>query len=1077
MQGFFSKKKYITLGEKENLKKTDSDTALKDSDTELEELDIDPGVSYQNSGKYISSEDNIKEVNLESRVIPLDFSQPPSFFLKVLHEIEYQWIYASPLRYFLDFCLNVRNNSSSDLDSQRKRAWFSYYFFQGFNNGLFVMLPLLVGTLTLHDVIEYNVHPENRFDASLLDIFLGRANNQVSWGSLWGSDLVTWWSCWLGITGALTIPLFSASLSLFLNRHLKKLDNNANFSYDYFSKRSLFLKPFSEMRWLIINNNVLLTRGLNMIDNLIVDIVQRTDLKPSFFKMIPLLRRMQTLTLLAADLKYYGIGKLKIAESDRLQDQQEERLFTNYLEKYKSCQEKLIACLVYVADFSTNPFLKLMSHYYLWSLGQSRRFHWDLFFIGNQIVLDAMIWFSIYGISYYHVAYPFYKKLYDLRDYYQRKDDCHAKDKDYVYIEEYGNYHCSACPDSDYVYYLDSDSFENCLNGLLSYSNDTHEIIQQSKKFFAKTNAQEIDLSKQAWSYWTYAEFNQFLSNVQRATNASSLLKISQPNILPFPPEQNKMSRLNEVLKQISFTRLESANLNLGSEYFTTLLQNINNTELTYYLDFSGNGLNDDDLSLVLEGYSHLQSFIFTHNVLSNYGLSKLADYLKNSSYLQVASVAYNQFSENGFYDLVRAVALSNAIELDVSGNDLSEIDFTEIFADLKASQLQSFTLNDCRINDQQFQVLAQCLPATLKKLSIENNYLDSNGLNALAIGFNSTQIEEFYAAYNQFYDDGLLWFSQGISSNSTLQLMDISYNSISVNGFISFIENFPESLTKFTAQGLAIGDAGASAIADLIQGVYGDSRLAEIDLSSNLITGKGASDIFLALDGQLTVTRLVLRQNYVDSDALRVLNAQDYISLLHCDLSDNPIGSNALSQFFAKLPDSNLQKLVLDDIPMNGTAFHGLQDVLITGTDQKDTLGHAKISIDEARALNNKAKPRTNLTEVSLQNTGITNSYARFFCHSIGPARINKTQFNMNKNPGITDINQDSCQISAAPQSGRAPQALLPLMVITGVELMPIFFSLIMLYVLYRGVRSLFNNENKKEEDKHVMDKIVCKP
>src|SRR5262249_22149058 len=163
------------------------------------------------------------------------------------------------------------------------------------------------------------------------------------------------------------------------------------------------------------------------------------------------------------------------------------------------------------------------------------------------------------------------------------------------------------------------------------------------------------------------------------------------------PPTSDKIARLSEVIAQIAPQNIATANLNLGTELFNTLMQNVNNATAVLQLDLSGNGLGDEALSFVLQNFPNLQQIIFSNNQLSSDGVNYLANYLTGNSQLKTLVIAYNNFSADSYCTLIRAIGKSNVVQLDVSGVDLNDVDFSQISTDLKISGLRQLSMNNCR--------------------------------------------------------------------------------------------------------------------------------------------------------------------------------------------------------------------------------------------------------------------------------------------------------------------------------------------------------------------------------------------
>ena len=236
---------------------------------------------------------------------------------------------------------------------------------------------------------------------------------------------------------------------------------------------------------------------------------------------------------------------------------------------------------------------------------------------------------------------------------------------------------------------------------------------------------------------------------------------------------------------------------------------------------------------------------------------------------------------------------------------------------------LKSISLEDCTLNAHSLLILAQ---ATLQEKNVRNIKLNGDsGATHWARLLKEFPAVECSSVCSHLYrcigNGGVRAIAHALCSNTTLKILELSHNSISVQGAMALAEAFTQNSTlkRLELSNNKIRDTGANAFAKTL--LHKDSALKELILSSNNITDSGARAIAGALHKNSTLTHLELSFNQIsDTGARDLANALQHNSTLQqLHLSHNHnVGRRyvgmarmpASRNTFSKSPNSQTKKL-----------------------------------------------------------------------------------------------------------------------------------------------------------------------
>jgi len=239
--------------------------------------------------------------------------------------------------------------------------------------------------------------------------------------------------------------------------------------------------------------------------------------------------------------------------------------------------------------------------------------------------------------------------------------------------------------------------------------------------------------------------------------------------------------------------------------------------------------------------------------VISDPGAIALAKTLPAHDETKVISLSNTGLTDQALSHVSGVVGKSNVTSLHLSKNNLTSGGISGLASALAQNNtLTSLDLSDNKIDDSGIVALSEALSSKvhLAHLNLSGNNYGKGGAEALLKAFGSGEhaaLTQLQLARNQLGDEGASTVSQLISTNHTVNNVNLSGNKISDNGSIALANSLASNESEVTSIDLSnnnIGEKGALALSNAFDS---NKSLIELNLSNNNFKsgGNGLTPLF----------------------------------------------------------------------------------------------------------------------------------------------------------------------------------------------------------------------------------------
>lgn len=308
---------------------------------------------------------------------------------------------------------------------------------------------------------------------------------------------------------------------------------------------------------------------------------------------------------------------------------------------------------------------------------------------------------------------------------------------------------------------------------------------------------------------------------------------------------------------------------------------------------------------------------------------------------------------------------------------------------------------------------------------------LGPQGANAVVepLNWRNTFLRVLRLSNQQLGDLGVSYVAKSMKSNRTIEVLDISGNSVTSKGVECLVDALLWNEGRFVIGGVVSTDNGSSSSPYASQpsrasvhpeihphttlSTRGGSALRILDLSHNLIDFSGCGHIARLITNAESLTTLLLNNNLLNDVGLTTIaNALALnCSLARIDLQFNPVSqAMAVGPIFANVMETS--NYTLTQLDLGGARVSESDVILIQSSLTRNALLH-----DERLSSNEHAHPREN-------------AFKRM---EVGPTTISQTGFLISSSPATTassSANPSAARLHIFHSDVLSPAAILRLVV-----------------------------------------------
>ena len=413
---------------------------------------------------------------------------------------------------------------------------------------------------------------------------------------------------------------------------------------------------------------------------------------------------------------------------------------------------------------------------------------------------------------------------------------------------------------------------------------------------------------------------------------------------------KSAIDKLQLNITSLKFIILEDCNLSAGN--LKDLAEWIKMNPLLEYIGLQNNNLRSSATGILqaLQANTKLKGLDLNNNNMGDTVTEIIAGIIKNNNLIELLDIGNNNFSLSAIAILKALANLTTLHIIDLSCSIIGDIakDLADVIKSNCCLETLRLANNDLRSSAV---LILQALKGNskLKELNLNNNNMTGVIAEDLADVIKSNScIEMLGLANNELRSSAVIL--QALKGNSKLKQLNLDNNNMT--GVIAEdLADVIKSNSCIETLELANNDLRSSA-AVILQALKENSKLKELDLDNNNMTGVIAEDLADVIKNNNCLEKLWLANNDLRSSAVVILQA----------LKGN----------------SKLKVLNLNNNNMTGVITKDLVDV-IKSNNSIETLGLANNELRSSAAVILQAlKGNSKLKELNLDNNNVTGVIAK---------------------------------------------------------------------------------------------------
>ena len=545
---------------------------------------------------------------------------------------------------------------------------------------------------------------------------------------------------------------------------------------------------------------------------------------------------------------------------------------------------------------------------------------------------------------------------------------------------------CTICGDWPFVYYLNINSTQGCLDALMATARNSSEIIEGVARLVTFPGLQNFDFTREDWTRWSTPDWSNLLSHLANNTQGFQLFNLSSVNLFLDAPSIENIQLFSNFLQQVPINTLDLSYQKLGSNGIAILQPGLSAAPALRNLFLTNTQLESEgmhSIRSILTDNPHIKLLHVDNNGIDDGGANILSEGIQNSSLVELNLRNNNNIREVGIQSILQAAETILMRRINLSGINLPSDSLDSVGRSFQF--LERIGLSTCSLLSTDLENFFPYLPnSTVSNYDFSGNQIEgwaaahflqllpTNATQSITIYFNGNLIQ----GYLEDIASGIA--SAGVNS------FGIGNNPIPIKNLIPFVERIIPTLEELDVSNMQAGNRLPLTIANSFR--VNAVKIRKIDLSNNQITDAGAIPFFQAASNTTLQEIRLVRNELTGNSLLNLPNNFNTSQIRILDLGNNFINGTSLARFIQQsiTPGSNLQTILVSNNPL-GDANLELATALITPIRTPDQLAKDVYDASLARQLQ-QAKSATSLVKLDLIQTGLNSTSLRAICR-IAPA------------------------------------------------------------------------------------------
>ena len=310
-------------------------------------------------------------------------------------------------------------------------------------------------------------------------------------------------------------------------------------------------------------------------------------------------------------------------------------------------------------------------------------------------------------------------------------------------------------------------------------------------------------------------------------------------------------------------------------------------------LNVSKNWISKEGVMRIVEACTinrTLHKLVCTHNNLSKSGLAAINEYIREENAVQLFDASWNNTIDGvcgqlAIITIFQLLDISKAT-LQLSGiymqqkswfaDEINELKYRREFLLCCTEENEHLDIRSANLSDMaQIGIISDCLKLNKKitEISLCGCQVSNEGIKILVRAVEiSTTLQKLEISYNTISDDGILSISNFLKTNHTLCKLNVSGNDLRDKGIMKFSEAIcvNTTLKDLNMSRNRITDEGAN---ELSKAIEVNKTLQELNVSKNWISKEGVMRIVEACTINRTLHKLVCTHNNLSKSGLAAIN------------------------------------------------------------------------------------------------------------------------------------------------------------------------------------------------------------